>query len=86
MKLTCYYVVIVKMLRPKLLHVDVFLFRFSRELSNVMTVFICSHAYLMNDVSKLHQIIMHVVYGHASVLLLWRCDTLCSSGFVGDVK
>ena len=28
---------------------------------------------------------MHVAYGAGSVLLWWRCDTLCTSVFVDDV-
>jgi len=28
---------------------------------------------------------MHDSSGHNSVLLLWRCDSLCTSGFLGDV-
>ena len=28
---------------------------------------------------------MHVIYGRGSVLLWWRSDTLCTSGFMGDV-
>jgi len=28
---------------------------------------------------------MHVARDRGSVLLLWRCDTLCTSGFVDDV-
>jgi len=29
---------------------------------------------------------VHVTYGRGSVLLWRRCDTLCTSGFMDDVK
>ena len=29
---------------------------------------------------------MRVAYGRGPVLLWWRCDTLCTSGFVNDVE
>ena len=28
---------------------------------------------------------VHVAYGCGSILFLWRCDTLCTSGFVDNV-
>ena len=41
-------------------------------------------AYLRKH-TELHQISVHVAYGRGSILCWWRCDTLCTSGFVDDV-
>jgi len=35
--------------------------------------------------AKLHEIFVHVAYGHGSVFLWWCYDTLCTSSFVYDV-
>ena len=32
-----------------------------------------------------YQIFVHIAYGHGSVLLRRRCDTLYTSGFVDDI-
>ena len=29
--------------------------------------------------------VVHIAYGHGSVLLRHRCDTLCTSSFVDDI-
>jgi len=34
----------------------------------------------------LYQIFVHVAYGHGLVLLWRHCDTLCTSGFVDDIR
>jgi len=38
-----------------------------------------------NNTGELRQIFAHVARGRSSVLLLRRCDTLCTSGFADDV-
>jgi len=48
-------------------------------------VFVCPRARLWSYTSDLHHIFVHVTYGRGSVLLRWRCDTLCTSGFMDDV-
>jgi len=54
--------------------------------SVVMTVSVClsvcPRAYLQNYMSDLHR---NVTYARGSVLLWWRCDALCTSGFMDDV-
>jgi len=55
----------------------------------VMTVSVCLsvcvRAHLWNYTPDLHHIFAHVTYVRGSVLLRWRCDTLCTSGFMDDV-
>jgi len=46
---------------------------------------ICPLAYLENHAANLHRIFVHVACGRGSVLLRWRCNMLCTSGFVDDV-
>jgi len=46
---------------------------------------VCPLASPENRVAELHQIFMHDIYGHGSVLLWQRCDTLCTAGFVDGV-
>jgi len=43
-------------------------------------------AYLRNHTAELYQIFVHVDRGRNSVLVQWRCDTLCTVilGFVDD--
>jgi len=48
-------------------------------------VFVCPRSYLRNYTSDLHQLFVHVTCGRGSVLFWWRGDTLCTSGFMGDV-
>jgi len=52
-----------------------------------MTVSVCPRVYLQNYMFDLHQIFYaSYTYVRGSVLLVWRCDTLCTtSGFVDDV-
>ena len=38
-----------------------------------------------NRTAELRQMFLPVDSGRGSVLLWWRCDTLCTSGFVDDV-
>jgi len=40
--------------------------------------------YLENRAAELHHF-THVACGRGSVVLWWRCDTICTSGFVDDV-
>jgi len=49
-----------------------------------MSVFVCPRSYFRNYKSDLHKNVVHVAYGHGSVL--WRrSDMLCTSGFMDDV-
>ena len=48
-------------------------------------LFICPRSYLRNYTSDLYQIFTHATYGRGSILLWWRNDKLCPSGFVDDV-
>ena len=51
-----------------------------------LCVSVCLSARISPDHTRdLYQICMHVAYGRGSVLLLRRCDTLCTSGFVDDI-
>jgi len=43
---------------------------------------VCPRAYPQNYMSDLHR---NVTYARGSVLLWWRCDALCTSGFMDDV-
>ena len=45
-----------------------------------------ARAYLRNQTSKLYRVFVHVIHGRGSVLLCQRYDTLCTSGFMDDVK
>jgi len=49
-----------------------------------LRLFVCPPAYLENHAAEFHQIFVHVACGCGSVLL-WYCNTLCTSGFLGDV-
>ena len=40
---------------------------------------------MLNYTSDLSRVFEHVTYGRGSVLLCWRSDTLCTSGFIDDV-
>jgi len=57
--------------------------------SIVMTMSVCLSVcplmYLENYTTELHQFLVYVAHGRSSVVLCWRCDTLCTSGFVDDV-
>jgi len=48
-------------------------------------MFLCPRSYLRNYTSDLNQIFLPVTYRRGSVLLWWRSDTLCASGFMDDV-
>ena len=48
-------------------------------------LFVCPDRYPQNHVTDLRQIFVHIPRGPGSVFLWWRCDTLCTSGFVDDV-
>jgi len=55
------------------------------SVSVCLCVFVCPRSYLRNYTSDLHQIFVRVNYGSGSVLLWWRSDMLCTSGFMDDV-
>jgi len=38
-----------------------------------------------NHTCELHKISVYVAYGRGSVLFWWRCNTLCTSSFLGNV-
>jgi len=48
-------------------------------------VFVCPRSYRRNYASDLHHFFVLVTYGHGSVLLWRRTDTLRISGFMDDV-
>jgi len=48
-------------------------------------VFVCPRSYVRNYTSYLHQFFVYVTYCRGSVLLWRHSDTLCTSGFMGDV-
>ena len=49
-------------------------------------VCVCLSAIISPEVhSDIYQMFVHVTYGRGSVLLWWRCDKLCTSGFMDDV-
>ena len=51
-----------------------------------LCVFVYPRLYLRDYTSDLDHIFVHVTfYGHGSVLLWRRSDTLCTSGFMDDV-
>jgi len=54
-------------------------------MSVYLFLFVCPRAYLRNYTSDLRQLFAHLIYGRGSVLIWWRCDMLCTSGFTGDV-
>ena len=47
-----------------------------------LSVSVCLSASISSD---LRQLFAHLIYGRGSVLIWWRCDMLCTSGFTGDV-
>jgi len=48
-------------------------------------VFVCPRSYLQNYTCDLRQFFCDGTYGRGSVLLWWRSDMLCTSGFTDDV-
>ena len=55
------------------------------SVSVCLSVCVCPRSYLRNYTSDLYQFFAHVTYGRGSVLLWWRSDMLCTSGFTDDV-
>ena len=59
------------------------------ERSIVMSVSVCLclsvRDHIFGTTCRSSPIFVHVTYGHGSVLLWWRNDTLCTSGFMDDV-
>ena len=51
----------------------------------IICLSVCPFIQLENHTVKLHQIFMLFAYSRGSVLLWWRCDIVCTSGFVSDV-
>ena len=45
---------------------------------------VCPWAYLWNRSTDLHKIFVQIPCSHGSVLLWWRCNALCTSGFMDD--
>ena len=59
-----------------------------RVRSNAMSMSVCSvRSYISKTKrpTELHQIFINVSDRGSVLLLWWRCDTLCNSGFVDDV-
>ena len=50
-----------------------------------VSVLFCPRSHLRNYASDLRQVFVHDTHGCGSVLLWWRSDTLCTSGFMDDV-
>ena len=46
--------------------------------------FVCPRAYLQNYTSSLHLIYAHVTH-RRGLVVWWRCDMSCTSGFTDDV-
>ena len=55
------------------------------SVSVCVCVCVCQRSCLRNYTPDLHQFFVHVTYGRGSVLLRWRSDMLCTSGFMDDV-
>jgi len=57
------------------------------SVSVCLCVCVCLSAIISSElhVQDLHQIFVHVTYGRGSILLWWRSDMLCTSGFMDDV-
>jgi len=47
---------------------------------------LCRLPCLINHMSKLRRNSVHVTCGCGLILLWWQCNTLCTSGFVDDVR
>jgi len=45
----------------------------------------CQSLHGRTHTAELYQIFVHVARSRGSILLLWRCDTLCTSGFLDVV-
>ena len=59
--------------------------RYGSAVLRSVCVSVCLQAYLWNRWTDLHKILCADHCGRGSVLPWWRCDTLCTSGFMDDV-